>query len=124
MRQRTDRGDTLIEIVIAVVIIGITVTALISSLAAAGTSAQFQRTSVETDTVLRNYAEATKAAARVCTGTTDSYEPSFEPPTGFTTSATPAGGACPGVHTSQLLTLAVIGPTGVTQRMQIVVRTP
>lgn len=124
MRERTDRGDTLIEIVIAVVIIGITVTALISSLAAAGTSAQFQRTSVETNTVMRNYAEATKAAARTCTGINDSYEPRFEPPSGFTTSATPAGGGCPAVQTSQPLTLAVTGPTGVTQTMQIVIRTP
>jgi len=124
MTHRTDRGDTLIEIVIAVLIIGITVTALISSLGAAGTSAQFQRTSVQTDTVMRNYAEATKAAARSCTGLVSSYDPGFEPPTGFTTSATPAGGVCPDVHTSQQLTLSVVGPTGVAQTMQIVVRTP
>lgn len=123
MPQRTDRGETLIEIVITVVIIGITVSALFLSLGAAGTSAQFQRTSVETDTVMRNYAEATKAAARVCTASTDSYEPRFEPPTGFTTSATPAGDVCPEIGRDRSLTLAVTGPTGITQTMQIVIRT-
>lgn len=124
MRQRTDRGESLVEIVIAVVIIGIAVSALLMSLGATGTSAQFQRASVETDTVMRNYAEATKAAARECSGSTDSYSPGFSPPSGFTISATPAGGACPGVRTSQQLTLAVVGPTGVSQTMQIVIRTP
>lgn len=108
----------------AVVIVGATVTALISSLATAGTSAQFHRTQVETDAVLRNYAEATKAAARTCTGSGDSYAPMFEPPTGFTAAAAPAGGACPPPGGSAPVTLSVTGPADVTQSMQIVIRTP
>lgn len=123
MRQRTDRGDSLIEVIMAVVIIGITVSALISSLGATGTAAQFQRTSVETDTVMRNYAEAIKAAASGCADG-DLYELSFEPPVGFTTAAEPHGGVCPAAGTSQPLTLTVTGPTGVAQAMQIVIRTP
>jgi prepilin-type N-terminal cleavage/methylation domain-containing protein len=123
MRQSSDRGDTLIEIVIAVVIIGITVSALVSSLGAAGTSAQFQRTSVETDTVMRNYAEATKAAARTCPDS-GSYAPAFDPPSGYAISTEPSGGACPAAATSQPLVLSVTGPTGVQQQMQIVIRSP
>jgi type II secretory pathway pseudopilin PulG len=124
MRGRTDRGDTLIEIVITIVIVSLTVTALISSLATTGAAGQAQRVSALTDTVLRNYAEATKAAARTCTDGGTHYSPTYEPPTGFVSSATPSGGICPAVDTTELLTLAVTGPSGVTQTMEIVVRAP
>lgn len=124
MRDSTDRGDTLIEIIITIVIVAITITALISSLATTGAAGQVQRSSVLTDTVLRNYAEATKAGVRTCTGAGNQYTTTYEPPTGFVASATPPGGQCPDVDTTELLTLAVTGPSGVVETMQIVVRTP
>jgi type II secretory pathway pseudopilin PulG len=117
-----DRGDTLIEIVLTVVITAITVTALVSGLATAGTAGQAQRNSVSTDTVMRNYAEATKAAARGCTDGAAFVVPFAA--AGFTVATTPAGVLCPPPISTQQLELSVTGPNGVKHVMSIKIRTP
>jgi len=122
MHEQKDRGDTLIEIVLTVVITAISVTALVSGLATAGTAGQAQRNSVSTDTVMRNYAEATKAVARGCTDGAPFVVP-FEAP-GFTVATSPAGVRCPPPTATQQLELSVTGSTGVTQVMSIKIRTP
>jgi len=123
MRSRPDRGETLVEIVITVVIIGVAVTALVSALATSAAAGGAHRTNVSTDTVMRNYAEATKAAAQSCTvgGT---YVIGYVPPTGYAVAVAPAGNRCPAVHATTMLTLSVTGPTSVRQSMEIKVRTP
>lgn len=123
MRATRDVGETLTEILLTVVIIGLTVTALISSLATAGNAGNAQRSSVSADVVMRNYAEATKAAAKLCVdGAT--YTVAYTPPPGFTVAATPIGAVCPSIQTTQLLQLTVTGPLGSREAMQIKVRTP
>ncbi|MCU1398478.1 MAG: hypothetical protein JWN62_1587 [Acidimicrobiales bacterium] len=122
-RPRRDRGETLIEIVMTVVITSITVSALVSSLATAGSAGAAQRDRAAADTVMRNYAEATKQAARACTEG-GSYIVGYTAPTGYRIVAAPVGGACPDVDTASTLTLTVVDPTGVSSSMQIVVRTP
>lgn len=124
MRARNDIGETLIEIVLTIVIIGLTVVALLSSLATVGNASSAQRISVQADVVIRNYAEAAKAATQTCVagGTYTVVYPGplpagFSPPTG-------AGTTCPSVSTPQLLTLIVTGPRGVQTTMQIKVSTP
>lgn len=123
MRERSDRGETLIEIVITVVITSITVTALVSSLATTGSAGVAQRDRAAADTVMRNYAEATKHAARSCTAG-GTYTVDYTPPAGYSAVAGPGGGACPAVSAATRLTLTVTEPTGVADSMQIVVRTP
>jgi len=123
MREYRDRGETLIEIILTVVITTITVTALVSSLATAGTAGQAQRGSVTADGVMRNYAEAVKAAGRTCTNG-GVYKVRFTPPAGFAVSAAPPISRCPPPASPLVLTLAVDGPTAFDQTMQIVVRTP
>jgi len=122
MAQQQDRGDTLIEIVLTVVITAISVGALIAALATAGTAGAAQRNSVSTDTIMRNYAEATKAAARLCTGGAEFSVP-FEA-TGFEVATSPEHVVCPPPTATQQLDLSVTGPTGVTQTMTIKIRTP
>ena len=120
---KADIGETLIEIVVTIVIIGLTITALLSSLATVGNASNAQRKSIQTDLVMRNYAEATKLATQTCVvgGSYTVLYPTL--PTGFSVSG--AGSACPAqVTTPLLLTLSVQGPSGPPTTMQIKVNTP
>ena len=106
-----------------VVIIAITITALVSSLATTGSAGQAQRESVRTDTVLRNYAEATETAVRSCqSGAT--YTVAFAAPVGFTVATSPTTRLCPVPTATRTLTLTVTGPRSFRQTMQIKIRTP
>ena len=123
-RAQNDVGETLIEIVLTIVSVGLTIAALLSSLATVGNASNAQRRSVQTDVVMRNYAEATKAATQTCVvGGTYTVVYPAPLPTGFAISG--AGSACPTQATvAQLLTLTVTGPFGPPTTMQIKVNTP
>lgn len=133
MGARRDSGETLIEILLTVVIVGLTFTALFAALAGAGNAGNAQRTSVQSDVVLRNFAEATKAAAAACV-TSGTYNVSYPPPlpAGYSLSVAGTGAgsgagigsSCPPVGAPQLLTLKVTPPTGSFVTMQIKVSTP
>lgn len=120
---RRDTGESLLEIVITVVVIGVTVTALVSGLASVSAAGEAHRQGVRADTVMRNYAEAAKAAARACTvgGT---WQPAYTPPSGYTVSRDPASSACPPIAAPARVDLTVTAPSGASQTMTIVVRTP
>jgi type II secretory pathway pseudopilin PulG len=57
---RSEDGDTLIEVLISIAILGITITALLGALLATITSASEHRSLASLDTVLRSYAEQLK----------------------------------------------------------------
>lgn len=124
MRGRRDIGETLVEIMLTIVIIGLTVGALLSALGTVGKAANSQRISVSADYVMRGYAEATKLGAQSCTvgGT---FIVTYSAPAGFTPSGVSAtGNTCPPVATPKLLQLKVIGPLGLQETMDIKVSTP
>lgn len=123
MKQRGDIGETLIEVVLTVVIVGLTVTSLLSSLGTASNAGTVQRSGVESDVVMRNYAEATKAAVQQC-GYPGSYTVVYQQPPGFTVSG--AGSTCPDPNATTLapLQLKVVDPRGRQVTMSIKVRTP
>ena len=123
MRNRSDSGETLVEIVITIFIVSIAVAALIASLGSAAGSAKAHKDNVVTDTVMRNYAEATKRAAESCTVGAN-YTVVYAPPSGFSVSGSGTGTACPAVTATKQLTLSVTGPASVTKTMQIKLRTP
>lgn len=135
MGERADVGETLIEVLLTVVIVGLTFTALFTSLASAGNAGNTQRNSVQADVVMRNYAEATKAAAQLCVAG-GTYAVVYPPPlpAGFTVSVAVVGtvgvagvvapGTCPPVAVPQVLTLQVGRPLGSPMTMDIRVITP
>jgi type II secretory pathway pseudopilin PulG len=125
MKALRDVGDTLIEILLAIVIISLTVTALVSSLATIANAGTAQRNSVRVDVVLRNYAEATKAAVQGCVAG-GTYSVAYVAPTGFTATGVPSPSPCPpttGVQPAPLQ-LTVTGPSGSHATLQLRVRTP
>jgi type II secretory pathway pseudopilin PulG len=127
-RARADVGETLVEILLTIVVIGVSVTGLLSSLATAGNAGNAQRGGVKADTVLRSYAEATKAAAQKCIAGAPFTVTYVSPPL-FPVGTIPAGTVCPGPNTSPdpfllPLTLTVTGPLSVHDSLDVVVRTP
>jgi prepilin-type N-terminal cleavage/methylation domain-containing protein len=90
-QDRTDEdGFTLVEVLLAVVILGIAVVTFVSGLAAAIRSSDLHRKDATIQTVLRNYAEALQASASSCPG---SLSPSYSAPAGY--SVSPSSLACP-----------------------------
>jgi type II secretory pathway pseudopilin PulG len=124
MRERRDVGETLIEIVLAILIVGFTVTALLASLATTGNAANAQRRSVQADAVMRNYAEVIKAAAQHCAVGVDdfsSFIAGYTQVINFHVVASPT--TCPAGTTAQKVTLTIDSP-GSYKPMEIKVRTP
>jgi type II secretory pathway pseudopilin PulG len=123
VRHRSEAGETLIEIVLTIVLIGLTVGALLAGIGTAAAASKQHRDLATSDTVMRSYAEATKQAVRSqCTASGGTYAVSYTPPAGYAVSG--AGTTCPAPTTTQSLPLVVTEPDGNTTRMTIVVRTP
>jgi len=127
-RARADVGETLVEILFTIVIIGLSVGGLLSSLAAAGNAGNVQRGSVQADTVLRSYAEAVKAAGQKCVAGAPFTVTVVATPL-FPVGTIPPGTVCPGPATTPRpfllpLTLTVTGPLSLHDSVDVVVRTP
>lgn len=124
-RARRDVGETLLEIVFTIVIISVTITALVSSMATAATAGTAQRRSVQLDVAIRNYAEAVKAGAQSCVDG-GFYAVNIPNQAGFSFSgASATGNPCRSpTAPPTVLTLTVIGPSGSHASMQLAVRTP
>ena len=67
MRRGNEGGETLVEILISIVIIGLVAGAIFATYATSATAAKSQRDFVTADAELRDYAEAIQGAARACT---------------------------------------------------------
>lgn len=111
------------EIVLTVMIIGITITALVSGLASVAGAGNAHRVGVESDTVLRNAAEALKSAARECTAGA-SLRTDLVVPAGFVVAFSPDDTSCPDVRDSRRVEVSVVAPGGIRQAITVVVRTP
>jgi hypothetical protein len=134
MIQRSESGETLLEVVMALVVIGLVVSAYFATFSTQGTGSTAQRNLVTADGLLRDYAEATKAAVRHDCGvispstytTTTTSIPGFS----FGSVSTPAGQDCPAVTgVPQQIDLTVTMPKGSaqvapTRSISIDVRTP
>jgi type II secretory pathway pseudopilin PulG len=133
MRRRgaDEAGDSLIEIVFALVIIGVVIGAFVASFSTGATASSSHRNNVTGDVVLRNYAEAAKTAARNCatSGTLRIVYPSGQRqpglPAGYTVRSDPVTPMpCPAPTNVVPLTLTVKLPSGVERSLLVEVRTP
>ncbi len=71
--QRSESGETLLEIVMAIVIIGLIVSAYFATFSTQGSGTAAQRNLVTADGLLRDYAEATKSAVRTDCGSSATF---------------------------------------------------
>jgi prepilin-type N-terminal cleavage/methylation domain-containing protein len=123
-RRRTERGDTLIEIIIALVIIGGVVSAFFAAYGTSATASSAHRDLVTADAVIRGYAEETKDAVRSCVAGGE-YTVMYAPREGF--SVDPAPGTarpCPPPESPERILLTITLPNGQERELEIVVRTP
>jgi type II secretory pathway pseudopilin PulG len=127
-----ETGDTLVEILITIVVIGITAIASFYAISVGATSSKSHRDAVLADTALRNYAEATKQAARDLPCTSSNPGASFggnvaadytSPSAGFPL-PTATGLTCPPVNGVGQVHITVTLPDGTTKILDVDVRTP
>ena len=129
MGKRADTGASLVEIVIAVVVLGLAISAFAASLGTAALSSKSHRDLSTADTVLRSYAEATKVAVRIgCdVGGPNTFTVSYTEPPGFTAvpmpPATFVNQPCPSEATTETFTLIATGPN-LSKTIDVVVRRP
>jgi prepilin-type N-terminal cleavage/methylation domain-containing protein len=126
-----ERGETLLEVLIALVIIGLVVGAFFASFTTASSASTQQHDLVTADGLLRNYAEAVKTAVRDSCNNFATYTPAYSSPNAaFVLSPDPtAPEACPPVSgplAQQVPTihLTVTLPSGTVKSLDIAVRTP
>lgn len=125
MRSKDDAGESLVEIVMSLVLLGTVVAALMAGLATAARVSLMHRNNVTADTVMRSYAEQVKNAVRAqcATNTSFQYVLPLTPVDGFTPSQAPVPQACPLTASNIILTLTVAGK-GLSKSMQLEVRRP
>jgi type II secretory pathway pseudopilin PulG len=123
MRKGGDEGESLVEIVVSLVLLGTVVAALMAGLATAARVSAMHRNNVTADTVIRSYAEQVKNAVRTQCTTKLSYLLPLTPVDGFTPSQEPPAQSCPTAASNIILTLKVDGK-GLNKKMQLEVRRP
>lgn len=117
------RGDTLIEIIFAIVVIGLVVSAIVGAITTSENGTTSHRQLVTADAVLRNYAETVKSAVRSsCTSAGATWSATYSqagyPVNSFVSQP------CPAVTTTATKTLQVTTPRGISKTLTIAVRTP
>lgn len=148
MGVREEAGDTLVELLIAVVIIALSVTALLGALITSLTSSAEHRSLANLDTVVKGFAESAKYqielqpsgswftdCASVSGMAYNGNAVPYTPPQGYTVGFTEIGywnsssdkfdqGTCgAGDHTGyQMLTITAAAPSGVSETISFGVR--
>ncbi len=123
-RCRGEAGDSLVEIVFAIVLIGIVAAGFFTAVMTSATASKAHREVTTADEVLRNYAEAAVQSARdtpADAGASGTAIPiDYVPPAGYQVSAT--GLTCPDAGSAQLVHITATTPVGVAKNLYIDVR--
>jgi type II secretory pathway pseudopilin PulG len=127
-RLAREAGETLVEILIAIVVIGIVGSAGFYAISVGAQNSKSHRDLVTADALLRNYAEAaTQSVRTTCNGTNTTFTvpnqlSSGQAAAGWQLSAT--GLNCPGASNVQQVDITATVPTGLTKTLSIEVRSP
>jgi prepilin-type N-terminal cleavage/methylation domain-containing protein len=126
MRTRNEQGLSLVEVILAIVILSVVLTAFMATLTTAVDGSRQHRDLVTADATLRDFAETVQSAVRSsCTTAGATWTASLASPSGFTPSTLTATGTCPAVTTiSSPITLSVTTPNGTVKSLDIEVRSP
>ena len=92
MSGHDDRGETLLELLVAIMIIGIAVVVIVGGLVTSVLMSDIHRKQATAGTAVRDYAEAIENAVAggsyVSCATRSSYATGYTPPSGYTASVT------------------------------------
>ena len=127
MPTRDETGETLVEVIIALMILGVVVGAFFATVATTASAAKAHRDLVTADAVLRDYAEAAKQGARdfcLPSNTGTSFPVSYTPPAGSGITVTATGTTCPAPTTVNRVDITAQLGNGTTKMLSINVRTP
>src|SRR5438309_11496619 len=106
--QRSESGETLLEIIMALVVIGLIVSAYFATFSTQGSGTAAQRNLVTADGLLRDYAEATKSAVRTDCGGSATFTTTTTSVPGFQVAS--STDQCPSSATSSRVDIAVGTP--------------
>jgi len=123
-RVRDERGSTLVEVLIATAIMGISVVVLLVGTSTTFISSAQNRQSTTGAIVARDYAESLDLAVTASAWCSGSYTVSYTPPSGYSVGV--AYSQCPAANVAQLQTavITVTAPNGATETLRTVVREP
>lgn len=126
-REPDEAGFSLIEVLVATVVMGTAVIALVIGLGTVINSNEQTREATTAAIVARGYAESVEVAAeQPVAWCSTSYSTSYTPPAGYT--VTPTFGACPANTATtpqfQTVQISVASPSGATEKLTMVVRKP
>jgi Tfp pilus assembly protein PilV len=130
--QRADAGSSLIEVLIATVLMGSAIIVLVTGMSTLASSSIQNRQATTAGIVARDYAEALVVAVAALPAVLDTdpwcsttpYSVSYTPPPGYT--VTTATATCPTNDATaaqfQPLVITATAPTGRTETLRVVVR--
>jgi type II secretory pathway pseudopilin PulG len=125
-RLKGERGSTLIELLAATTIMGISVVGLLVGASVTAQTSGQNRSQTNNGIVARNYAESLSEAVTStnwCQTTAAGYGPGYAVPTGYTVTA--VFGSCPGASAAQFQTVTItVTSNGGTETLKTVVRLP
>jgi prepilin-type N-terminal cleavage/methylation domain-containing protein len=128
-RFRNQQGETLIEVLMAIVLIGAISSAYFFAESTHSRVSSLNKELVTADGVARSYAELAKATVRNGCTAGAPFSVSYIPPTNFIVSTPPAGQPnrqiCPASAIQpQIIVLTVTTPSNVARTLSFEVRTP
>jgi type II secretory pathway pseudopilin PulG len=127
-RTRKDAGETLIEVLITMIILGGAIAALVGGISTTVLITSRHRDLATANSLLRSYAEAIKENARTgyqpCATTYTNLAGRYDQPTGWATPTnTVQAQGCPGTDQGlQHVTISVTTPKGVVQTLDLWIR--